>query len=188
MLCSFLLHSKANQSHTHTHTHTHTHIYIFTLFVCLFVCFAFHLGHHRALSGLPVLCSSFSLSDMDYHLTNDLSFFLYLCGVCICVWPYICEDYVQYQIQIWISNALVDILAAMIIGGEMAKKYLNGLYFKPGEKIIFTQLFHWILENLLSFTNLKDRQVKSIQFKNTSLINSYLLKCIALFNFPMTAF
>ena len=70
----------------------------------------------------------------------------------------------------------------------MTKKYPKGLYFKPGEKIIFTQFFHWILESMLSFTNSKDRQVNSIQLKNASLINFYLLKCIALFDFSMTSF
>ena len=90
MLCSFLLHSKANQ--LHTHTHTHIYIYIHSFFVCLFVCFAFHLGHHRALSGLPVLCSSFSLSDMDYHLTNALSFFFFCtCVECVSVCVCVCD-------------------------------------------------------------------------------------------------
>ena len=194
MLCSFLLHSKANQLHTHTHTHIYIYIHSF-LFVCLFVLLSIWVITER---WVDFLCYAVVSHYQTWIITWQMPwvFFLYLCGVCICVcvcvcvcvWPYICEDYVQYQIQIWISNALADILAAMIIGGKMAKKYLKGLYFKPGEKIIFTQLFHWILENLLSFTNLKDRQVKSIQFKNTSFINSYLLKCIALFNFSMTAF
>ena len=88
-----------------SYTYTYIHSFFF------FFQFAFHLGHHRALSGLPGLCSRFSLSDMDYHLTSGLSFFVlvqsvFLCVcVCVCVRPYICDDYVQYKIQIWISKS-----------------------------------------------------------------------------------
>lgn len=65
----------------------------------------------------------------------------------------------------------------------MAKKYPKGLSFKPGGKwLIYTQFIYWVLENLSSFTNFKNGQVKNIQFKNASPVNAFFLQHIALFS------